>query len=147
LSVAFARFDNRHKPLSRGETIQRLGERGYFIVLSEKRIVALASWEAENLVAIVPDTWAESPDTAPLVLPKLFALIEDEARRLLCEVVLLLINESALTLAAEANAVGYAQSELQALHPVWQSVARERLRGGNQIWVKPLREGITTKPS
>jgi dephospho-CoA kinase len=147
LSVAFARFENRHKPLSRGETIQRLGERGYFIVLSEKRIVALASWEAENLVAIVPDIWAESPDTAPLVLPRLFALIEDEARQLLCEVVLLLIDQSALTLAAGASAVGYAQCELLTLHSVWQSVARERIRGGHLIWLKPLREGVTNNPS
>ena len=146
LSVALGRLENRHKPLPRGETIQRLGEHGYFIVLSEQRIVALASWEAENLVAVVPDIWAESPDTAPVVLPKLFALIEEEARMLLCEVVLLLINESALTLAAEANAVGYNQRELHQLHPVWQTVARERMRGSHQIWLKPLREGITTKP-
>ena len=146
LSVALGRLENRHKPLSHGETVQRLGEHGYFIVLSEKRIVALASWEAENLVAIVPDIWAESPDTAPLVLPKLFALIEKEAQRLLCEVVLLLINESALTLAAEANAVGYKQRGVETLHPVWQSVSRERMRTSQQIWLKPLREGITTKP-
>ena len=147
LSVALAKLENRHKPLSNGETVQRLGERGYFIVLSEKRIVALASWEAENLVAIVPDIWAESADAAPVVLPKLFALIESEARRLLCEVVLLLIDESSLTLAAEANAVGYAQRELNTLHPVWQTVARERMRASHQIWLKPLREGITTKPT
>jgi dephospho-CoA kinase len=146
LSVALARLENRGQPLSRAETVQRFGERGYFIVLSEKRIVALASWEAENLVAIVPEIWVESPDTAPVVLPKLFALIEGEARRLLCEVVLLLIKESALTLSAEANAAGYDQREPQTLHLVWRTVAQERLRASHQIWLKPLREGITTKP-
>jgi hypothetical protein len=73
-------------------------------------------------------------------------LIEEEAKGLLCEVVLLLIDEGAFTLSAEANAAGYQQRELQLLHRVWQSVARERLQPSDQIWFKRLREGITTKP-
>ncbi len=92
------------------------------------------------------EIWTESADAAPIVLPKLFALIEEEAHELLCEVMLLLIDESALTLSAEALAFGYAQRDLASLHPVWQGVARERLRPNDQIWFKRLRAEITTKP-
>jgi dephospho-CoA kinase len=146
LSIAFAKQENRQRPLTREETLRRFGERGYFIAVTENRIAALAAWEAENLVAIVRELWEESADAAPVVLPKLFAMIEQEAGNLVCEVVLLQIKESALTLAAEALAAGYHQYELRALHPQWQSVARERLRPSDQIWLKRLREGITTKP-
>lgn len=146
LSAALAKIDNRSKPLSRAETLKRFGERGYRIAIADKRIVAVAAWQAENLVAIVREIWTESADTAPIALPKLFGLIEKEAKELLCEVVVLLINEGALTLSAEAHSIGYKQSEMHALHPVWQGVAREYLRPSDQLWVKRLREGITTKP-
>ena len=146
LSIAFAKLENRQHPLTREEALRRFGERGYFIAMTENRIVALAAWEAENLVAVVREIWAESADIAPIVLPKLFAIIEQEAGTLLCEVVLLQIKESALTLAAEALAAGYHQYDLRALHPVWQSVAQERMRPTDQLWLKLLREGITTKP-
>ncbi len=146
LSVAFAKLDNRPQPLARAEVLKRFGERGYFISTADNRIIALTAWEAENLVAIVREIWVESADAAPVVLPKLFAAIEREARELACEVILLLINENAFTLAAEALAAGYSQQELQALHPVWQSVAQERMRRTDQIWLKRLREEITTAP-
>lgn len=146
LSVAIAKLENRTNPLARAEALQRLGERGYRIAIKDHRIVGLAAWEAENLVAIVREIWAESADAAPVVFPKLIALIEEEAKELLCEVVLLLIGESAMTLAAEAHAFGYEQSELSALHSVWQGVVKERLQPTDQIWLKLLRPSITTKP-
>jgi len=146
LGVALAKVDNRPQPLTRAQVMQRFGERGYRIALVDNRIVALAAWEAENLVATVREIWAESADMAPVALPKLFALIEGEAKELLCEVILLLIDEGAFTLSAEAKAAGYEPREIQTLHPVWQSMARERLRENEQIWFKRLRERITTKP-
>ncbi len=146
LSIALAKVDNQPQPLSRSQIIQRLGERGYRIAIIENRIVALAAWEAENLVAIVREVWAESADAAPIALPKLLTLIEEDANGLLCEVVLLLIDEAALTLAAEANAAGYALREFQSLQPVWQSVTQERMRPTDRIWFKRLREGMTSKP-
>ena len=146
LGVALAKLEQRDEPLARPEALRRFGEHGYFIATIEDRIVALAAWEAENLVAIVREIWAESADAAPLVLPGLFALIEQEAVGLLCEVVLLQIKEPETTLAMEAHAAGYHQRELRAMHPVWRSVAQERLQPTDQIWLKRLRERITTKP-
>ncbi len=146
LGAAIAKAEHRAQPLARAEALKRLGERGYRLALADHRIVALAAWDAENLVATVREVWIESADLAPVALPKLFALVEEEATELLCEVVLLLIDESALTLAAEALASGYEERALPALHSAWQGVVRERLKPTDQIWCKRLREGITTKP-
>ncbi len=146
LGVAIAKFEHRAQPLARDEALKRLGERGYRLAMADHRIVALAAWDAENLVATVREVWVESADLAPIALPKLLALIETEAKELLCEVVLLLIDESALTLTAEARALGYEEQTLPALHSAWQDVVRECLKASDQIWCKRLREGITTKP-
>ncbi|HEX7593375.1 MAG TPA: hypothetical protein VF429_04315, partial [Anaerolineae bacterium] len=146
LGVAIAKSEHRAQPLARDEALKRLGERGYRLAMADHRVVALAAWDAENLVATAREVWVESVDLAPIALPKLLALIETEAKELLCEVVLLLIDESVLTLAAEARALGYEERTLPALHSAWQEIVRERLKPTDQIWCKRLREGITTKP-
>jgi hypothetical protein len=146
VSNAIARRENRTLPLTRAEALRRLGDGGFRIATLGNRIVALATWDAENLVATIRDIWVESGDTAPVVLPKVFGLVEQEARALLCEVVLQLIDGSALTVAAEAKAAGYREADVSSLHPVWQGVARDRLRPSQQIWIKRLRDDITTKP-
>lgn len=146
LAVAIAQREHRSQPLSHEESLKRFGERGYRIALADGRIVAFAAWEAENLVATVREIWAESADAAP-ALPKLVALIEDEARALLCEVALLLIEADAPTFVLEhVRAAGYLPQELQALHPLWRQVAHDRLQAGQVIWSKRLREDLLTKP-
>jgi dephospho-CoA kinase len=147
LGIALAKAENRAKPLSRAEAFKRFGERGYRIAIADGRIVALAAWEAENLVATVRGVWAESDLAAWRALPRLFALIEEEAHQLLCEVALILVPPSAPAFIAEqASEFGYQPTELNILHPVWRQVAQDRLQPGDQIWVKRLREELITKP-
>jgi dephospho-CoA kinase len=147
LGVALAKRENRSEPLPRAEAVKRFGERGYCIAVGEQRIIALAAWEAENLVATMRDVWAESADLAPCALPPLFALIEQEADTLQCEVVLILLDAAAPVFVAEqARVCGYQPRELKALHHVWRQVVEEQSPVGDQIWMKRLREEIITKP-
>ncbi len=147
LSVAIAKRENRTQPLSRAETLQRFGERGYRIAVVDQRIVAFAAWEADNLVALVRDLWAESPDASSLALPKLIGLIEEEARRLVCEIVLLFIDVNAPSIVIDqVRAAGYQPQGLDTLHKNWKSVAQERLSPGDLLWSKRLREEMVTEP-
>ena len=147
LAVALAKREGRSDPLGRAEVIQRFGERGYRIAVGGKRIVALAAWEAENLVATLRDLWAESAEIAPRAIPPLIALVEEDARALQCEVSLLLVNPQAEAFVAEqVSACEYQRRELNSLHRNWRQVVEERLQPGEQIWVKRLREGFVTKP-
>jgi dephospho-CoA kinase len=143
---AIAKFESRSQSLSREEAIKRMSERGYRIAVGNKRIVAFAAWEAENLVAIVREVWAEAADIAPKALPDLFKLIEQEAKGLACEAAVLLIPEEAMTLSAEAHAVGYQVSDVANLHKMWRSVVQERIHPGEQIWLKRLREDMIMRP-
>ena len=147
LGSALAKRENLAEPLPHEQVLKRFGERGYRIAVSDGRVIALASWEAENLVAIVREVWAESASAAQLALPKLFTLIEEDARALLCEVSLILVESSALaTVAEQALASGYVLRGVEALHKLWQPVAQERMRAGDQIFVRQLREDLITKP-
>ncbi|MBI4789556.1 MAG: dephospho-CoA kinase [Chloroflexi bacterium] len=147
LGVALAAREGRAEPLARAEVIQRLGERGYRIAVGGQRIIALAAWEAENLVATVRDVWAESGDIAPRALPQLFALVEADARALQCEVSLVLLDPQTPAFVAEqVTACEYQPRELSGLHRHWRQVVEERLQPSDHIWVKRLREDMVTRP-
>ncbi|MBI5303962.1 MAG: dephospho-CoA kinase [Chloroflexi bacterium] len=147
LSEALGKRANFGGPLPHEQVLKRLGERGYRIAIGDNRVVALAAWEAENLVAMMREVWAESDQTAERALPELFDLVEQDARGLLCEVSLIFIEAtSAPSIAIQARARGYVAREVNALHKLWQPVVQERLRPGEQIFVKQLREEMITRP-
>jgi dephospho-CoA kinase len=147
LAIAIAKRENLARPLSHEEALKRFGTGGYRIALGEGRIVAFGAWEAENLVATVREMWAESNSIALLALPRLFELIEEEAHALLCEVIILFLEVSApLYISEQARACGYQPVESHNLHPVWQPIVRERIKPGERIWAKRLREEMITKP-
>ena len=147
LGIAINKKENRAEPLAREEMLKRFGERGYRIALADRQIVALAAWEAENLVASVREVWAESAEDAALALPRLFELIESEARALLCEVVLLMVDASAPDfIVAQVQASGYTTQDLGTLHKLWRQAIAERMQPGERVWVKKLSEGLITKP-
>jgi dephospho-CoA kinase len=147
LSKALAQAEGKREPLSAAETLKRLGERGYRIALAHGRIVAMAAWEAENLVAITRDIRAASPEIARRAFPPLLSLIEQDANSLVCEVSILLIDARTPSVVANAaTASGYRMTDLDALHKVWRQVISERLKQGEKIWVKPLRKELITRP-
>jgi dephospho-CoA kinase len=147
LSKTLAQAEGKKEPLSPAETLKRLGERGYRIALAQGRIVAIAAWEAENLVAVTRDIRAESPEIARQAFPPLLSLIEQDANSLVCEVSILLVDARTPSIVSNvASASGYRVSDLDSLYKVWRQVISERLREGEKIWVKPLRKELITRP-
>ncbi|MBI3741041.1 MAG: dephospho-CoA kinase [Chloroflexi bacterium] len=147
LGAVLIKKEKRAEPFPHAELLKRFGKFGYRLALCDEKIIALAGWEAENLVATVRELWAESESMASLALPKLIALIEEEARALSCETILLLVEENAMAYVREnSRALGYQERNLSALHPTWRQVVKDRLQTGDQIWVKRLREQLVTSP-
>ncbi len=147
LSIALGKREHLSEPLAHDQVLKHLGERGYRIALSEGRVIALASWEAENLVAMMRDVWAESESAARRALPDLFGLIEEDARGLLCEVSVIFVQPTTASFIAEqADSCGYLARQVGELHKLWQPVVQERLLADAQIFVKQLREEMITKP-
>ncbi|MBI3914210.1 MAG: dephospho-CoA kinase, partial [Chloroflexi bacterium] len=147
LGAVLMQKEKRTEPYPRAELLKLFGERGYRLAVADEKIVALAGWEAENLVATVREIWAESAPAAENGLPKLIALIEAEARALTCETILLLVAADAPAfIRAGAQRLGYQERTLSALHPTWRQVAKERVQPGEQIWVKRLREQLISTP-
>jgi hypothetical protein len=147
LGIALAKVENRPEPLQRAELLKRAGERGYRIAVSGDSIIALAAWQAENLVAVTREVWAESARAGERALPPLFGLIEHDASELQCEASIVLVNpltpEFVLDLIRSSN---YQLRPVTTLNRIWRQIAEERAQPGDSVWVKRLREDLVTKP-
>jgi hypothetical protein len=147
LAIAFAKSAHLTNPPSRTETLQQFGARGYRVAVADNQVMAFAAWEAENLVAMVRELWADSEPVASEALPALLGMVEDEARQLQCEVLLVLVNSHSPPFVTEQTRVSNFQPRnLQELHPVWRQVLLERIQSDDEIWVKRLREELVTQP-
>ncbi len=147
LGAVLAKSQNRGTTMSREQLLTAFGQRGYRIAVRGDRIVALASWEAENLVAVTREIWTESAEIAQLALRPLFELIEQEARALQCEVSLVLPELRTPDYVLEQVSVcGYKEEDLQTLYAVWQQVAEQHKPGTRRVWVKRLRQDLVTTP-
>ena len=142
-----ARREKRQHALPHSEALKRFGERGYLLAVNAGRVNAFAAWEAENLVALVGELWAESESAALVAIPKLFDLIEEEARALVCEVIVVFLEPLVPSYVSEQlRLAGYLLTDLSELHPMWQQVSQDRFKPGELIVAKRLRESLVTKP-
>ncbi len=146
LAIALAKREHLPSPLKHEEILARFGAHGYRIAVSEQQVVAFVAWEAENLVAIAHELWAESVG-AVHAIPQLLAMIEDEAKELRCEV--LVVDIDPLTpkfVLEQMRDKNYVQRDLKELHRVWRQVAMDRIRPEDQLWVKLLRGELVVQP-
>jgi dephospho-CoA kinase len=147
LASILAQAEGASEPLSRAEILKRFGKYGYWLAEAEGQLLALAAWRAENLVAIIHDLWAQSPELAPRAFPPLFAAIEQEAYALQCEVALVLTKAtSEAAVGATLASAGYTAGALEQIHQLWRGVAQGELREGEGLYFKRLREEMVTKP-
>lgn len=107
----------------------------------------MATWRAENLVAVLRDLWVRVPELGAYVYPKLFEAIELEASSLVCEVIAIIANPNNEAGARQAViASGFTVRTLESLHPVWRSVAKSELRERDILYIKQIRERMITSP-
>lgn len=144
LARLLTRIEGRAQSLTRAEVLERLGKLGYWLLESNGDPTALAAWQAENLVAVVRELWADSPDTATRALPLLLQAVEQEADTLTCEVVVIVASGPTAALAERAvELCGYQPAGLDALHPHWRGVIVPTLRGDEALYTKQLRDLVT----
>ena len=129
------------------EALDRLGARGFFVVHRDGSLVGLAGWTAENLVARVEDFMVYPVDARPTAGRELLNAVEDAARELQCEAMLLLVARGASTGAVTFfESCGYAYKELAEMPEAWRESANEVLSDDRFVLVKQLRADLVRQP-
>ncbi len=147
LAKLLAQMEGSDTPLSRAQVLKRLGKWGYWLAEGAGEGLALAAWQAENLLAVVRELWSHSPQLASRVFPPLLGAIEQEAMSLHCEALAIITTPAQAALVHDAAApLGYAPTSLEQLHPNWRPIAEASLLSGEVLYLKRLREQLVTRP-
>jgi N-acetylglutamate synthase-like GNAT family acetyltransferase len=127
------------------EVVERLGAKAFFLAMTDQ-IVGLAGWRAENLVGRIDDLVIHPAVLRPQVGRALFEAVEQEARQLECEALLLFVplmtSEAAVTF---YQSFGFGRRLLEDMPAPWRQAAEEFNGGEHFIMARQLRE-LVMKP-
>ena len=125
--------------------VERLGSKAYFLATQEQ-IVALAGWRAEDLVGRIEDLVIFPGSARPTAGRALFEQIEQEARRLECEVLLLYVPVSTAQPAVVFyQSLGFTRRLVDDIPVPWRQAAEEFPGDSHFVMAKQLR-ALVTKP-
>ena len=132
---------------SEDDVLDRMGLRGFFTASLDGRLVGVAGWTAENLVARIEDYVVHPTDARPTAGRELLNAVEDAARELECEAALLLVARDASSAAVTFfESCGYAYKGLDALPEAWRESASAVVSDDRFIMVKQLRAELVRQP-
>lgn len=125
--------------------VARLGTKAYFLATQDE-IVALAGWRAEDLVGRIEDLVIFPSQVRPTAGRALFEQIEQEARKLECEVLLLYVPVSVAGSAVVFyQSLGFSRRLVEDIPVPWRQAAEEFPGESHFVMAKQLRE-LVTKP-
>lgn len=136
----------RHR-MSRADAMAAFGEKAYLLLRVNGKLVGLAGWQVENLVARTSDVYLEPGQAMDKMLKVLLDAIEHASDELQCEVVLLFIPPHLARQESVWNALGYRLRAPQSLGVrAWEEAAIESMPAGTVMLFKQLRKDRILRP-
>jgi N-acetylglutamate synthase-like GNAT family acetyltransferase len=128
--------------------IDRLGSVGFLIAERDNTIIGLLGWQAENLVVRLTDFLVGSVSERFDVGKTLLAEMEQAARELECEAVLLFLPQPTPPALIEFwETLDYEAQVVADLPRAWQQAAKEtQLDDNDMVVLKKLRERRVLRP-
>ncbi len=130
----------------RVEILEKLGAKGVLLAHTE-RLIGLAGFRVENLVARIEDFLVHPVALRPVAGKALLNAIEAEANRLQCEIALFFVHmEASQSLVDFCESCGYSAPDMRDWPPAWIEGVRDF--GGSDRFVlwKQLRADRVLKP-
>ena len=139
--------DGKEQP-SRADIIARFGDQAYVLLMADGRVVGLAGWQVENLVARVTELYLLDEVPVEHGLEPLVRYIEENARELQSEAVLLFVGPDLYKRALPVwKRLGYEPRTAKALGiQAWIEAAEESQPPGTILLFKQLRKDRVLHP-
>ncbi len=101
------------QPLSPSDIMAAYGEKAYMLLLSDNRLVGLAGWQVENLVARTTEMYIDPSLPLPKTLKTLVAELERASQDLQCEASLIFLQPKMASQEEIWKELGYVQRTAQ----------------------------------
>lgn len=133
--------------LSREDVMAEFGEKAFLLLRKDDRLVGLAGWQVENLVARTSDVYLEPGLALGEVVRVLLNEIEHASRELQCEALLLFLPPYLARHKAVWESLGYQfQLPNELGVSIWEEAAQESMPVGTVMLFKQLRKDRVLKP-
>jgi dephospho-CoA kinase len=141
------RASKGRRTLERNDIMEAFGEKAYLVLKVDEKIVGLAGWQVENLVARTDDVYLTSGIPLEEAMRTLMEQVETNSRELQCEISLLFLAPHLARHASIWQALGYESRSIDDLGVrAWQEAARESLPDGTVMLFKQLRKDRVLRP-
>lgn len=133
--------------MSAGDVMAAFGEKAFFILEWDEKLVGLAGWQVENLVTRVTDLYINAGISPEGGLKALIEKIEEASTSLQSEASLLFLNADLAAHEAVWKNLGYEKQTPQSLGvQAWQDAAIEKLSPDKTLFFKQLRMDRVLRP-
>lgn len=132
------------KALNRMDIITRFGEKSYLLAEVEGRIVGLAGFHVDNLIARMDELVIDEAMPQGPLAKALLEEVEKASKALQSEIGLMFIPTSAPTTLVDVFATtGYQKMDVEAIkNPAWREAAEESQPPGTVVFAKKLGERV-----
>ncbi len=147
IAALVTRLSGGTRSLSPDDVMADFGDKAFLLLLADKKLVGLAGWQVENLVARTTDIYLDPGIPSDQALKTLVAEVEHASQDLQCEASLLFLPPQ---LAAQENdwkEMGYTRRTPQTLGvQAWQDAALESQPSNTILLFKQLRQDRVLRP-
>ncbi|OGN72197.1 MAG: dephospho-CoA kinase [Chloroflexi bacterium GWB2_49_20] len=140
-------LSNGVNPQTSEGVMAAFGEKAFLLLKLEKKLVGLAAWQVENLVARTTDIYVDANIALPHALKVLIAEVESASRDLQCEASLVFLSPALTRQAAFWKELGYESRNPTSLSiQAWQDAVNESMPANTTLFFKQLRQDRILRP-
>jgi dephospho-CoA kinase len=147
IAELLTRLSKGRRKVDPDEIMADFGDRAYLLLRMKDRLVGLAGWQVENLVARTTDLYLEDQINLREALPILLNEVERASNDLQCEASLVFLTSDQASHADIWEHLGYAHRTPQTLEvQAWQDAAVESMPADTLLFFKQLRQDRVLRP-
>lgn len=141
------RLSKGHQTMTADAVMETFGDKAYLMLHASGKLVGLAGWQVENLVARTTDLFLESGVDAAAALEALVNEVERASHELQAEASLIFPPPEPAADDTIWKKLGYEKRTPQTLGvQAWQDAANESMPAGTALYFKQLRQDRVLRP-
>jgi dephospho-CoA kinase len=147
IAELITRLSKGQRTMTSDDVMEAFGDKAYLLLLSGGKLVGLAGWQVENLVARTTDLYVEAGVDVAAALPAIINEVERASHELQSEASLIFPPTDPAGNEAIWKNLGYEKRTPQTLGvQAWQDAANELMSMGAALYFKQLRQDRVLRP-
>ena len=147
IAELITRLSKGKQTMTKDQAMEAFGEKAFLLLLMDNRLVGIAGWQVENLVARVTDLFLNQGVAPDKGLPLMIREVERASGDLQCEASLVFPPNDLVGYDGLWKELGYERRSPETLGvQAWEDAALESMPSGSALFFKQLRTDRVLRP-